>query len=117
MSPSRKVRRSLERRADKLLDTLKGAIIASPIKSSPKEHIIVLGDMKGSVVGPHIMRRRELRPVLLLAGLDVDVDDILAEIAASPYDDGHHYPSLVLVDQWCQVAFTEATLMQKGGAA
>ena len=113
MNPSRHVRRRLERRADRLVERLRGEIIAVPRGSSPRELALLLTERVAFVV-----RRSAIVPALLELGVTVSaLDEILAAITSDPRDDNLHYPSLIFVDGYVQVAFTRSHLLTAGGVA
>ena len=107
-------RRSLDRRAEHLLTSLYGAAVSMPHAASPRSCVVLLTER----TRPTIMARARIQPVLHKIGLHVEgLDELMAEIAASPDDDGNHYPVIVLIDQFARVGFVEAHTLSRGGDA
>src|SRR5580658_8635345 len=95
--PSRTVRRRIERRADRLLANLCGAL--SPNEADPREYVLLLSEESQ----PLAVRRDRLGPALARCGVAMpDLPEMLAAIAADPRDDGSHFPAIVRVDRWVQ---------------
>lgn len=111
---NRKERRNLERRADRVLRELRGYPIVTDADVTPKTHVVVAGE--GTT--PGIVRREHVVPALALVGMHVaGIDELLAEIASSPQDDGRRFPVLIMVDGWLQCAWMEMRALTPGGAA
>lgn len=103
--PPRRLRRDLERRADRLLRELRGAPIDVPIGASARTHCILAGEHAAPLVVP-----RTSVAAVLEGGRE-----LFAEIAAE--DDGVSFPVLINLDGWLQVAFLALLPMSIGGAA
>ena len=114
MSPSRRKRRNLDKRAERLLAKLPGTIVAAPTYATPKSCAILLTER----TAPIIVTRALIQPAVHTVGMHIDgLDEVLGQIAKSTDDDGSHYPVLILIDGWLQVAFTESFVLGRGGAA
>jgi hypothetical protein len=114
VSLSQQKRRSLERRADRLLSGLQGAIVSTPRDMSPRTCVVLLTEK----TRPVILSRARIQPALHAIGLHVEgLNEIVSEIEASAEDDENHYPVILLIDGWAQVAFVEARTMSPGGEA
>jgi hypothetical protein len=114
VSLSKQKRRSLQRRADRLLTNLRGSVVSAPADVSPRTCALLLTER----TRPTIVTRSNIQRGLQTIGLHFDrFDEILAEIKASAEDDGAHYPVLLLIDGWLQVSFVEAISMSRGGVA
>jgi len=110
-SPSRRERRALQRRADRLLARLSGVPLGCP-EARPTSHIVLAGEH----TPPLLVARASITPALHAAGLHaLGLEEALAEIADA--DDGKRYPVLVLIDGWLQCAWVALHPLTRGGDA
>jgi hypothetical protein len=110
-SPSRQVRRALQRRARRVLDRLRGFPLGAP-GARPTTHIILATER----TQPVLVTRANITPVLHAVGLDmVGLDEALAEIAEA--DDGIRYPVLIAMEGWLQCAWVALQALTPGGDA
>ena len=107
-------RTEISRRADRVIASLDMASVRAPAGETPKTCAILASEG----TAPAVVRRCAIQSALNTVGLHADgLDEILADIAASPNDDGAQIPVMVLVDGWVQVAWARTMLLSRGGDA
>jgi len=114
--PSRRVRRSISRRADKLMSGLRGRPMAIPVDADSRTHAFVLVER----APPSIVDRRYVVPGLALLGVRMEgLSEVLQSIdreqarGRSPVE----YPVILLIGEWIQVAWIDVMPLQRGGDA
>ena len=111
---TRAKRRELSRRADQLLARLRGTLVDAPPDATPKSCVVLLTER----AKPVLVFRDRIQPTLDTIGLRIErLHELLTAAAGSPLDDGRRYPTLVMLDGWCQIAFVDCPRLSNGGDA
>jgi hypothetical protein len=110
---SRRERRALQRRADRILDRLNWYPIAAKANAdaAPRTHAVLAGEGE-----PVLIPRKHIIPAFISAGLcPLGLEEALAEIADA--DDGRRFPVLIYLDGCLQCAWMELRALSSGGDA
>ncbi len=114
MTPSPGERRALSEQADRILASMHGAPIFCEPGTSARTHVVLVG----ADAVPAVMRRAEMVPALALLGLRLEgLSETLADIAASPLDDGKRFPVIIMLGGWMQAAWIDLHPITRGGKA
>ena len=91
-----------------------GAPIFCEPGTSARTHVVIVG----ADAAPTIMRRADMVPALALLGLRLEgLAETLADIAASPSDDGKRFPVIIMLGGWIQAAWIDLHPTARGGTA
>ncbi len=109
----RRLRRNLDRRAARVLDRLRGQLLAVSADVGARSHVILVTER----TRPTVVARDRLQEGLDVLGAGLDLRDVIAAMATDDRDDGRHYPILIYLDGWLQTAWIDGRILSRGGRA